>query len=49
MPLEPCQSVNPDEVVSIGAAVQAGILTGELRDLMLNDVTLSWAWRPLVG
>ena len=39
VPLEPCQSVNPDEVVSIGAAVQAGILTGELRDLMLNDVT----------
>jgi molecular chaperone DnaK len=31
--------VNPDEVVAIGAAVQAGILTGELRDLMLNDVT----------
>jgi molecular chaperone DnaK len=39
IPLEPCQSVNPDEVVAIGAAVQAGILTGELRDLMLNDVT----------
>ncbi|HGY5537848.1 MAG TPA: molecular chaperone DnaK, partial [Prochlorococcus sp.] len=36
---EPCQSVNPDEVVAVGAAVQAGILTGELRDLMLNDVT----------
>ena len=39
VPREPCQSVNPDEVVAIGAAVQAGILTGELRDLMLNDVT----------
>ncbi len=39
IPNEPCQSVNPDEVVAIGAAVQAGILTGELRDLMLNDVT----------
>ncbi len=39
IPLEPCQSVNPDEVVAIGGAVQAGILTGELRDLMLNDVT----------
>ena len=39
IPLEPCQSVNPDEVVAIGAAVQAGILTGELRDFMLNDVT----------
>ena len=39
IPIDPCQSVNPDEVVAIGAAVQAGILTGELRDLMLNDVT----------
>ena len=39
IPIEPCQSVNPDEVVAIGAAVQAGIITGELRDLLLNDVT----------
>ncbi|MFN9570473.1 MAG: molecular chaperone DnaK, partial [Cyanobacteriota bacterium] len=39
IPRDPCQSVNPYEVVAIGAAVQAGILTGELRDLMLNDVT----------
>ena len=39
VPKSPCQSVNPDEVVAIGAAVQAGIITGELRDLLLNDVT----------
>ncbi len=39
VPVAPSQSVNPDEVVAIGAAVQGGILTGELRDLLLNDVT----------
>ncbi len=39
VPKQPCQSVNPDEVVAVGAAVQSGILSGELRDLMLNDVT----------
>ncbi len=39
IPNDPCQSVNPDEVVAVGAAVQAGIITGELRDLLLNDVT----------
>tara|TARA_Y100001968_G_C19437926_1_gene760872 strand:- start:1139 stop:3139 length:2001 start_codon:yes stop_codon:yes gene_type:complete len=39
VPNPPCQSVNPDEVVAIGAAIQGGIITGELRDLLLNDVT----------
>ncbi|WP_269622955.1 molecular chaperone DnaK [Prochlorococcus marinus] len=39
VPVKPSQSVNPDEVVAIGAAVQGGIITGELRDLLLNDVT----------
>ncbi|VFQ43057.1 Hsp70 family protein [Desulfoluna butyratoxydans] len=35
----PCLDVNPDEVVAIGAAVQAGIITGEIRDVVLVDVT----------
>jgi len=39
VPNNPCQTVNPDEVVAIGAAIQSGILSGELRDLLLNDVT----------
>ncbi|OGG17420.1 molecular chaperone DnaK [Candidatus Gottesmanbacteria bacterium RIFCSPHIGHO2_02_FULL_39_14] len=36
---EPNKSVNPDEVVAVGAAVQAGVLTGEVRDVVLLDVT----------
>jgi molecular chaperone DnaK len=35
----PNQSVNPDEVVAVGAAVQAGVLTGEVKDVVLLDVT----------
>ncbi len=36
---EPNQTVNPDEVVAVGAAIQAGVLSGEVHDVVLLDVT----------
>ncbi len=36
---EPHKGVNPDEVVAIGAAIQGGVLTGDVKDVLLLDVT----------
>ena len=36
---EPNKSVNPDEVVSMGAAIQGGVITGDVKDIVLLDVT----------
>ncbi len=36
---EPNRSVNPDEVVAIGAAIQGGIATGEVKDILVLDAT----------
>jgi len=41
---DPHQGVNPDEVVAIGAAIQGGVLQGDVKDVLLLDVTPSYSF-----
>ena len=46
---DPSKGVNPDEVVAVGAAIQGGVLTGDVKDVLLHEMAHQVAHEGLAG